>query len=57
MHILALSIPAPSLDASTVAGQFQWFLYGVGYGGAVCTVAMMIRIFRKSSSGSGFSDN
>jgi len=44
-----MTIPAPTADASTVAGQFQWFLYGFGYASVIASVAMMIRFFRKAS--------
>ena len=46
-----MTIPAPNQDASTVAGQFQWFLYGFGYASAICSVALMIRLFRKTGGG------
>jgi hypothetical protein len=40
------SILIPSLDASTVAGQFQWFLYGFGVGTGFCLIAFAIKLFR-----------
>lgn len=46
-----MNIPAPAQDASTVAGQFEWFLYGFGYASVICSVALMVRLFRKSSGG------
>lgn len=49
-----ITFAVPSLDASTVAGQFQWFLYGFGYASVICSVALLIRIFRKSSGPSTF---
>jgi len=43
-------IPIPTLDASTFAGQMQWFLYGFGYASAIASVALMIHVFKKSAS-------
>lgn len=44
--IAEILIPLPSVDASTFAGQMQWFLYGYGYSAVIGTVAMMVRLFR-----------
>lgn len=44
-------IPLPSQDASTFAGQMEWFLAGFGYASVIASVALMIVIFRKSTSG------
>lgn len=45
-------IPLPSQDASTFAGQLQWFLAGFGYASVIASVALMIKLFR-SSAGNG----
>ena len=36
----------PVLDATTVEGQFQWFMAGFIYSSIVASVALMIRIFK-----------
>lgn len=36
----------PTLDASTVVGQCQWFLAGFIYSSVVASVALMIRLFK-----------
>lgn len=47
-----MTIPIPTQDASTVAGQFEWFLYGFGYFSVIASVALMIRLFRKAAEDS-----
>jgi hypothetical protein len=46
---MILSIPLPSLDSSTLAGAFQWFLFGFGAACVPASIALMIRLFRKSA--------
>jgi hypothetical protein len=48
-----MSIPVPTQDASTFAGQLEWFLYGFGYASLIASVALMIRIFKHSSGPRG----
>lgn len=45
------SIPQPSQDASTFAGQMEWFIYGFAYASVIASVALMISLFRKSAGG------
>ncbi|EIQ00226.1 hypothetical protein OpiT1DRAFT_04768 [Opitutaceae bacterium TAV1] len=49
-----IELLTPSLDASTVAGQLQWFTYGVVYGSVICSVAFMVRLFRKVAGGNTY---
>ena len=44
-----ISILLPSIDASTFAGQLQWFMAGFGYSSVIASVALMIRLFRASA--------
>lgn len=44
-----MSIPLPTQDASTFAGQLQWFMAGFGYSSVIASVAMMIRLFKSLS--------
>lgn len=39
----------PTLDASTFAGQVQWFMAGFIYSSVIASVAMMIRLFKALS--------
>lgn len=43
-----MNIPVPTQDASTVAGQLEWFLYGFGYGSLIASVALMVHLFKKA---------
>ncbi len=36
----------PTMDASTVPGQCQWFLAGFIYSSVIGSVALMIRLFK-----------
>ena len=36
----------PTLDASTFAGQLQWFMAGFIYSSVIASVAFMIRLFK-----------
>lgn len=38
----------PTQDASTVAGQVEWFMCGFVYSAVIGTTALMIRIFKQS---------
>jgi hypothetical protein len=50
----ALDISVPVLDASTLEGQLQWFIYGFGFGSIIASLALMIRLLRGSVSGGTF---
>lgn len=41
-----IHIPLPSVDASTFAGQMQWFIFGYAYSAAIGFVALAVRLFR-----------
>ena len=50
----AMSIPIPTQDAATFAGQVAWFVYGFGYASVIASVALMIYLFKKSGSSGPF---
>jgi anti-sigma factor ChrR (cupin superfamily) len=41
-----ISLALPTSDASTFAGQLQWFMYGFGYSSVIASVAFMIRLVK-----------
>lgn len=43
-----MSIPLPSLDASTFAGQLQWWMAGFGYASCICAIALAVKLFRRA---------
>lgn len=43
-----ITILAPTLDASTVEGQFQWFLMGIYLGAFPSLIALAIHLFKKT---------
>ncbi|MFA6287149.1 MAG: hypothetical protein WC661_07145 [Opitutaceae bacterium] len=49
-----MSIPIPTQDAATFAGQVAWFVYGFGYASVIASVALMIYLFKKSGSSGPF---
>ena len=38
----------PTQDASTIAGQFEWFMCGYIYSISIFSVAFMIKIFSRA---------
>ena len=52
---IAYNIAAPQMDASTVAGQFEWFVSGFCYSAFIQTVALGVWLFRQAGKG-GFGE-
>jgi hypothetical protein len=42
---------APILDATTFAGQLQWYFFGWGFSTLLFTISFMISVFKKSGGG------
>jgi hypothetical protein len=54
MDMSHLVIPLPSVDASTIAGQLQWFMYGFGVGSCLAAVSLAIRFLHRAGGGGNF---